>query len=150
MKGETFADQVRARRARAAEADREASETPGIPGWRRVVAGGPHPKDLEEIVGAIRSVAEPRRILLFGSGARHEMKADSDIDILVISQAPNGVLELKLDICRALPMDLRPTDVVVLTPGGMEKRLVEWNDQVLQELIDEATVLYESPPAKSR
>jgi predicted nucleotidyltransferase len=41
-------------------------------------------KDLEEIVGAIRSVADPAAIILFGSQARGEATEDSDIDLLVV------------------------------------------------------------------
>ena len=125
------------------DAEREPSDLPGLPGWRRPVGGAPHPQDLREIVDAILKVTQPKRILLFGSGARHQMHDDSDIDILVIDEAPGGVLELKLDIGASLPDRVRWTDIVVLTPGGVAKRL-QWEDETFMQILDEATVLYES------
>ena len=100
------------------DAEREPSDLPGLRGWRRPVGGAPHPQDLREIVDAILKVTQPKRILLFGSGARHQMHDDSNIDILVIDEAPRGVLELKLDIGASLPDRVRWTDIVVLTPGA--------------------------------
>ena len=43
---------------------------------------------LAEIVRRIRSVAKPRKIVLFGSRARGEHRPDSDIDLLVIEDSP--------------------------------------------------------------
>ena len=39
---------------------------------------------LDEIVRRIVEVAQPERIILFGSAAREEMSRDSDIDLLVV------------------------------------------------------------------
>ena len=71
------------------------------------------------------------------------MHDDSDIDILVIDEAPRGVLELKLDIGAGLPDRIRWIDIVVLTPRGVAKRL-QWEDETFMQILDEATVLYES------
>jgi len=38
---------------------------------------------LEEIIRRIVQVAQPERIILFGSAARGEMKPHSDVDLLV-------------------------------------------------------------------
>ena len=45
------------------------------------------------------------------------MHDDSNIDILVIDEAPRGVLDLKLDIGASLPDRVRWTDIVVLARG---------------------------------
>ena len=123
--------------------DREPSDLEGVPGWRRLQDGAPHPKDLEDIVRAVLGVSRPERILLFGSGARGEMDDKSDIDILVIADAPNGVRLLRKDINKALPMGLRWTDVLVLTPSGLRKRLEDWEDETLAGVLDEAKTLYQ-------
>ena len=39
---------------------------------------------LEEVVRRVVSVAEPERIILFGSAARGEVRPDSDLDLLVV------------------------------------------------------------------
>ena len=127
-----------------ADPEREPSGLEGVPGWRPVMDGRPHPADLRDIVASARRVCAPERVLLFGSGARGEMNADSDIDILVVSEAPEGALQLRSAIVGALPdLGLRWTDVLVLTPSGLRKRLVDWEDEALAELIGEATTLYE-------
>ena len=48
------------------------------------------PRDLRDVVDAVLKVTRPERVLLFGSGARGEMSDRSDIDILVIDEAPGG------------------------------------------------------------
>ena len=67
--------------------EREPPDLDGVPGWRRLKDGAPHPEDLRDIVDAVLKVTKPERVLLFGSGARGEMTDDSDIDILIIDEA---------------------------------------------------------------
>ncbi len=50
--------------------DREPSGLDGVPGWRRLKDGSPHPEDLRDIVDAVLKVTKPERVLLFGSAAR--------------------------------------------------------------------------------
>ena len=101
------------------------------------------PRDLRNVVDAVLKVTRPERVLLFGSGARGEMSDRSDIDILVIDEAPGGTLELKLAIGNALPMGLRWTDVLVLTPAGLRKRVSDWEDEVLVKVLGEVRTLYD-------
>ena len=123
--------------------EREPPDLDGVPGWRRLKDGAPHPEDLRDIVDAVLKVTKPERVLLFGSGARGEMTDDSDIDILIIDEALGGTPKLKLAIGNALPMGLRWTDVLVLTPAGLRKRLHKWEDETLAEVLDKARTLYE-------
>ena len=123
--------------------EREPPDLGGVPGWRRLRDGAPHPEDLRDIVDAVLRVTRPERVLLFGSGARGEMTEDSDIDILVIDAAPGSTPKLKLAVGNALPMGLRWTDELVLTPAGLRKRLHEWEDETLAEVLGEARTLYE-------
>ena len=123
--------------------EREPPDLDGVPGWRRLKDGAPHPEDLRDIVDAVLKVTKPQRVLLFGSGARGEMTDDSDIDILIIDEALGGTPKLKLAIGNALPMGLRWTDLLVLTPAGLRKRLHKWEDETLAEVLDKARTLYE-------
>jgi len=53
-----------------------------------VAAGtiAPRPVLLDDLVRRIRTVIEPKRILLFGSAARGTMGPDSDLDVLVVAE----------------------------------------------------------------
>ena len=89
-------------------------------------------------------MTRPERVLLFESGARGEMTDKSDIDILVIDEAPGVTPKLKLAIGNALPMGLRWTDVLVVTPAGLRKRPHEWEDETLAAVLGEARTHYEN------
>lgn len=75
---------------------------------------------LAEIVRRIVQVAQPEKIILFGSAARGESRPDSDIDLLVIK---SGVHRRRL--AQAIYMSLlgvgRAVDVVVVTPEDVER-----------------------------
>lgn len=43
---------------------------------------------LKEIVETIVREADPERVILFGSRAREDARADSDIDLLIVEKAP--------------------------------------------------------------
>jgi predicted nucleotidyltransferase len=48
---------------------------------------------LQEIVRRIRAVANPDKIILFGSAATGQMTKDSDIDLLVVEPDPPNTWE---------------------------------------------------------
>lgn len=47
----------------------------------------PAEADLDEIVGRIVQVADPERIIMFGSAASGRMGPKSDVDLLVVKSA---------------------------------------------------------------
>jgi uncharacterized protein len=102
------------------------------------------PDTFAEIVRRIRSVANPRKIVLFGSRARGEHRPDSDIDLLVIgeSRLPRHQRSIPLYAALAdLPLDV-DTEVVVYTPAEVE----EWRDAkaaFVTTALREGQVLYE-------
>ena len=78
--------------------------------------GQPDKTILTDIVRRIVEVAEPERIILFGSAARGEMGPDSDIDLLVIKAGKFNRLQLTKAIYRHLRGKGAAVDVVVVTP----------------------------------
>ena len=74
---------------------------------------------LAEVVQRIVQVADPDRIILFGSAARGEMRPDSDFDLLVIKR---GIHRRRLAqaIHRQLLGVGQAVDVVVVTPEDVE------------------------------
>lgn len=76
--------------------------------------------DLQDLVARIRTVANPVRIILFGSAARGEAGAQ-DLDVLVV--APEGAprRHTAQRIHQALWGFPRPVDVLVVTPDLLER-----------------------------
>lgn len=71
---------------------------------------------LEEIVRRILAVANPDRIILFGSAATGTMTPDSDIDLLILDRDREVWENTRGAIYSAL-MDLKyPFDVIMRTP----------------------------------
>ncbi len=78
------------------------------------------PGFLEEIVRRIVKVADPERIILFGSLARGQAGPDSDIDLLVIKSGVHR-RQTAQEIYRSLFGIPAPVDVIVVTPGDIER-----------------------------
>lgn len=99
---------------------------------------------VSEIVRRIRSVSNPRKIVLFGSRARGDYRPDSDIDLLVIedSDMPRHRRPVRLYAALAdLPLDVE-TEVVVYTPAEVE----QWSGAsaaFVTTALREGKVLYE-------
>ena len=75
----------------------------------------PAPALLDDLVRRIRSVIEPKRIVLFGSAARGTMGPDSDLDVLVVVQDGAYRLRTSQAIYRALSGLGHAKDIVVVT-----------------------------------
>ncbi len=80
----------------------------------------PDPQVITELVRRITEVANPLRIILFGSAAREEMQPDSDLDVLVV--VPDGQHRGKTvaKIYRNLIGFGIPVDVVAATEADLE------------------------------
>ncbi|MBI5190469.1 MAG: nucleotidyltransferase domain-containing protein [Nitrospirae bacterium] len=78
-------------------------------------------KVIEEVVGRILSVARPERIIVFGSAATGQMTRDSDIDLLVLEDAPGNAREERLRIRRALRGMGYPFDIIVMATERFEE-----------------------------
>lgn len=80
----------------------------------------PESELLDEIVRRIVEVADPERIILFGSAARGEWTPDSDIDLLVVK---SGVEHRRM-LAQQLHLEMYGVDaaigVVVVTPEDID------------------------------
>jgi len=78
-------------------------------------------KLLQEIVHRILSVAQPDRIILFGSAAAGEMNRDSDIDLLILEKEPANRRQESVRIGDALRGIGYPFDVIVMATERFEE-----------------------------
>jgi len=96
---------------------------------------------LDEIIRRIVEVAQPEKIIMFGSAARGEMGPHSDVDLLVIK--PNVVHRGRL--AGEIYMNLfgvgQAVDIIVVTPEDIE-RYGESIGLVYRPALREGKVIY--------
>ncbi len=95
---------------------------------------------LREIVRRIVEVADPERIVMFGSAARGEMGPDSDVDLLVVKAGAHRRTVAE-DIYEHLVGVGQAVDVVVVTPEDVA-RYGDSPALVLKPALREGTVVY--------
>ena len=76
---------------------------------------------INEIINRILSVAQPDRIILFGSAAMGNMNRDSDIDLLILEASPENIRKERLKVRRALSGLDFPFDILVMKTERFEK-----------------------------
>jgi predicted nucleotidyltransferase len=102
-------------------------------------------KLLHEVVRRIRATAEPERIILFGSRARGEDRAASDLDLLIVLNTALPRHKRPLPFYRALAGLGVAKDIVVYTPEEVE----DWKTascSLVATALREGQVLYENQP----
>ena len=76
---------------------------------------------LREIVRRIVEVADPDRIILFGSAARGQMGPSSDVDLLVVKSGKFNAGELTGKIYVNMIGVGQAVDVIMATPEQLER-----------------------------
>ena len=97
----------------------------------------------ELIVSRIVSVAQPEKIILFGSRGRGIARPDSDIDLLVIARSDQPRYRRAAPIYGALSDILAAMDIVVYSPQEVQ----EWSgvpQAFVTTAVRQGTVLYEN------
>lgn len=97
---------------------------------------------LNDIIRRVVEVAEPERIILFGSAARGEMNRHSDVDLLVVKDVAD-LRRLTAKIYRRLYGVGAAVDIVMVTPQDVE-RYRDSHALVIKPALREGTVMYES------
>lgn len=100
---------------------------------------------IREITAAIRHVADPTEIVLFGSQVTGKVDRDSDVDLLVVEREPFSAHRSRrkriADIRRQLPKIGVPYDVLVYASEEVER----WRDarnHVISRALRDGRVLY--------
>jgi predicted nucleotidyltransferase len=97
---------------------------------------------LREVVDRIRKAGEPIKIILFGSHAGANPRADSDLDILIIEESQEPRFRRAVPYYRALNGLFPAKDIIVYTPGEVR----DWADvpnAFITTAIRTGKVLYE-------
>jgi len=97
--------------------------------------------ELQEIVRAVVDTVQPERIVLFGSRARGDAAADSDLDILIIAPSELPRWRRSGPLYLALASLSVPHDIVWWTP----EEVAEWSgvqSHFITTALREGRVLY--------
>jgi uncharacterized protein len=101
---------------------------------------------LKEITDKIVEAVSPRKIVLFGSFARGDENADSDLDLLVIQDTPfvpEGSRLKEMGMLWRLLADIKiPKDILIYTPDEVARWRNSLN-HIIPTALREGTVLYE-------
>ena len=104
------------------------------------------PEVIQEIVDAFVRVANPRKIILFGSHARGSAGPDSDLDFLVIEDEPFGPGRSRRDefarLTRALRGKMVPVDILLFSAPEVAKWRASVN-HVVYDAVEGGRVVYE-------
>jgi predicted nucleotidyltransferase len=92
----------------------------------------------------VRGVA-PERIILFGSRARGEASATSDLDIFVIQDGRQTNREVRRQIEAMLWGRRFSMDLIVRRPEEVARNLADHNPFYTQDIFGDGKVLYERP-----
>ncbi len=84
----------------------------------------------------------PERIILFGSAARGEADAESDLDVLVIKDTPEPFVQRLETMAELCPAGIH-ADILVYTPEELAQMVADDNPFILRAL-QEGRVVYEA------
>lgn len=102
---------------------------------------------LERIMAGLEAYGA-EKAMLFGSAARGDDDAYSDIDLIVIKQTDKRFLDRLADIITLIDPDFA-LDVLVYTPEEFERMLAEENP-LLTNAVEHGKVIYERPQRRGR
>ncbi len=98
-------------------------------------------RNIQSLVDQVVAVAQPQRVILFGSAARGEWRKDSDVDLLVVvpeTAARNTILDrLNTELDRRQC----PCDVLLTTPSRLE-RFGRQPGLIYREILREGREVY--------
>ena len=97
---------------------------------------------LDEVIRRVVQVAQPEKIILFGSAARGRMGPHSDLDLLVVRAGVDA-----LDLMGEIYLNLRgvgaAVDAIVASPDDLERYRDSYG-MVIREALREGRVVYEA------
>jgi len=98
---------------------------------------------IKDMASRIAIKARPTKIILFGSYAYGKPGPDSDIDILVVLDKPQGKTKRYDLVDKAIGDHLYPLDILVRNQKELAQR-IDLEDSFFIDIIANGLVLYES------
>jgi excisionase family DNA binding protein len=125
------------------------ADGPPINAMASMRLGEPIASELRRVVSAIVTSVQPDGVILFGSRARGDFRADSDFDLAVL--APDGVVRRRVamrayESLAAVADRSVAVDIVVLTPSIISAER-DLTGSIARAVSREGVFLYGSPAA---
>ncbi|MFN2455214.1 MAG: nucleotidyltransferase domain-containing protein [Pyrinomonadaceae bacterium] len=108
-----------------------------------------HMVEMNQILALSNSIAQefqPERIILFGSYAAGNPRADSDVDLLIVMSFEEKPIRKALEILHKIEPRI-PVDLLVRTPEQVKER-IDTNDWFMRDVLEKGRVLYEADRAR--
>jgi len=99
--------------------------------------------ELDHIIQSLRRYA-PEKAILFGSFARGDYHAGSDVDLLIVKDIDQPFTERGADVLRACPSALA-LEPLVYTPAELQW-MIQQDNPFIRQVLAEGVVIYESQP----
>ncbi len=95
---------------------------------------------IKEVVNKIVKEYQPEKVILFGSYAWGKPTEDSDVDLFIVKDTENTrAMARKID--RLIFPRYFPMDLIVYTPGQVEKRKI-MGDFFVKNILTKGKILY--------
>ena len=96
---------------------------------------------IQEIIHRIVKIANPDKIILFGSTVRHPSQQANDIDLIVVKSGITHRRQLAQQIYLGLHGILQSVDIIVETPDRLE-RYKEYPAFIYKSALAEGITIY--------
>jgi predicted nucleotidyltransferase len=90
-----------------------------------VSSWAPTAEKLQLVVERLVATAHPKRIILFGSRARGNADARSDVDLMVVKETVANRYEELVELDRALTGLTLPVDILLVSEAEFEERTAQ-------------------------
>lgn len=97
---------------------------------------------IDDVVQKIVKNIHPEKVILFGSCARGNQVAESDLDILVIKESALRRDKRAKEIYRLLADRMFPLDIIVYTPEEVE-RYAKLSGSFVKDVVEHGEVVYD-------
>lgn len=99
--------------------------------------------DTNKIVEKLKPL-NPEKIILFGSFAKGDARADSDIDLLIIKKTNKRPVQRIADALKLVWGNIPHIEPQVLTPDEFNEAIAENKFFITQEVLKYGKVIYEA------
>lgn len=85
---------------------------------------------------------QPEKVVLFGSAARGDADASSDLDVVIIKETPDTFVQRGIEAARHVRLEVGPLDMLVYTPEEF-RRMKEDENPFIEKVLADGKVIYE-------